>query len=70
MPTTTLVRMPLTTMAHSTDSTTGLGSKESAVFANDPLEVGSKTQELILDIRKRKGLKVEMPVLSDYEDKL
>merc|ERR1719201_992599 len=36
----------------------------------DPLEVGSKTQELILDIRKRKGLKVEMPVLSDYEDKL
>jgi elongation factor 2 len=36
----------------------------------DPLEIGSKTQELILDIRKRKGLKVEMPVLSDYEDKL
>jgi len=34
------------------------------------LEAGSKMQELILQIRKRKNLKVEMPALGDYLDKL
>merc|ERR1719262_1978531 len=34
------------------------------------LEKGSKLEEMILKIRERKHLKVEMPVLSDYLDKL
>merc|ERR1719291_1673574 len=36
----------------------------------NPLEEGSKMQELILGIRKRKNIKVEMPKLADYLDKL
>ena len=35
-----------------------------------PLEKGSKLEELMLTIRKRKGLKVEPPSLGDYYDKL
>jgi elongation factor 2 len=34
------------------------------------MEKGSKMEELILGIRKRKNLKVEMPALGDYLDKL
>merc|ERR1711904_410038 len=34
------------------------------------LEAGSKMQEMILKIRERKHIKVAMPVLSDYLDKL
>jgi elongation factor 2 len=34
------------------------------------MEKGSKMEEMILKIRDRKHLKVEMPVLSDYLDKL
>lgn len=34
------------------------------------MEKGSKMEEMILKIRERKHLKVEMPVLSDYLDKL
>merc|ERR1719324_874632 len=34
------------------------------------MEKGSKMEEMILKIRERKKLKVEMPVLSDYLDKL
>ncbi|CAE7038913.1 unnamed protein product [Symbiodinium sp. CCMP2592] len=34
------------------------------------LDKGSKMEELILAIRKRKNLKVEMPALGDYLDKL
>jgi len=34
------------------------------------LEKGSKMEELVLGIRKRKSLKVEMPSLTDYLDKL
>merc|ERR1712100_149659 len=34
------------------------------------MEVGSKIEELILKTRKRKNLKVEMPKLGDYLDKL
>jgi len=34
------------------------------------LEAGSKMEEMILNIRKRKNLKVAMPVLGDYLDKL
>jgi len=36
----------------------------------DAMVEGTKTQDLILKVRKRKGLKVEMPVLADYNDKL
>jgi len=39
-------------------------------ITGDPLADGSKTQELVLNIRKRKNIKVEMPVLSNYLDKL
>merc|ERR1712038_1000457 len=34
------------------------------------MDSGSKMQELVLGVRKRKNLKVEMPVVSDYFDKL
>merc|ERR1711988_279587 len=34
------------------------------------LDAGSKEGAMVLDIRKRKGLKVEMPVLTEYLDKL
>merc|ERR1719266_2946243 len=36
----------------------------------DATQEGSKMEELILQVRKRKNLKVEMPVVSDYMDKL
>jgi len=36
----------------------------------DCLQDGSKMQELVLNVRKRKNLKVEMPKLGDYLDKL
>merc|ERR1712050_9874 len=36
----------------------------------DALQDGSKMQELVLGIRKRKNIKVEMPKLGDYLDKL
>jgi len=36
----------------------------------DALEEGSKLQDLILKTRKRKNIKVEMPKLADYLDKL
>ena len=31
---------------------------------------GSQTNKICLEGRKRKGLKVEMPDIKDYEDKL
>jgi len=36
----------------------------------DCMQVGGKMEELVLQIRKRKNLKVEMPKLGDYLDKL
>ncbi|KAL4421827.1 hypothetical protein ABPG77_001616 [Micractinium sp. CCAP 211/92] len=36
----------------------------------DPLQAGSQTNQIVLDIRKRKGLKPEPSALSEYEDKL
>jgi elongation factor 2 len=36
----------------------------------DPMQAGSKSYDLMIDIRKRKGLKPEPPVFSDYYDKL
>merc|ERR1712137_1485544 len=36
----------------------------------DAMQAGGKVQEKVLEIRKRKNLKVEMPALSEYYDKL
>ncbi|KAG7631017.1 Ribosomal protein S5 domain 2-type fold [Arabidopsis suecica] len=40
------------------------------MMSSDPLETGSQAATLVADIRKRKGLKLQMTPLSDYEDKL
>jgi elongation factor 2 len=40
------------------------------VLLGDPFEKGSKAESILLGIRKRKGLKQEMPALDDYFDKL
>merc|ERR1712125_90754 len=36
----------------------------------DAMQAGGKVQEKVLEIRKRKNLKVEMPALAEYYDKL
>lgn len=36
----------------------------------DPLQSGSQAANLITDIRKRKGIKLEVQPLGEYEDKL
>jgi elongation factor 2 len=40
------------------------------VMGADPLSAGSQTNTLVLDIRKRKGIKPEVQPLGEYEDKL
>jgi elongation factor 2 len=40
------------------------------VMGADPLAAGSQANTIVLDIRKRKGLKPEPAPLADYEDKL
>uniref|UniRef100_A0AC35TZK1 Elongation factor 2 n=1 Tax=Rhabditophanes sp. KR3021 TaxID=114890 RepID=A0AC35TZK1_9BILA len=40
------------------------------ILPGDPLEVGSKPYQIVLDTRKRKGLKIELPSLDNYYDKL
>lgn len=40
------------------------------VIMGDPLEIGSKAQELVLGVRKRKNIKVEMPLIADFNEKL
>ncbi|KAJ1547393.1 Elongation factor 2, partial [Cladochytrium tenue] len=40
------------------------------IMPGDVLQKGSKLEELVLGVRKRKGLKVEMPKFDDYYDKL
>merc|ERR1719323_2585125 len=40
------------------------------VMPGDAVEEGGKLQELALAVRKRKNIKVEMPALGDYLDKL
>lgn len=37
---------------------------------DDPLKDGTRTNELVKAIRKRKGVKEEIPPLNEYEDKL
>jgi len=40
------------------------------LIQTDPLEKGSKAEAIMLEIRERKGLKVEHPDLQDYIDRL
>jgi len=40
------------------------------VVPTDPMTPGSKTYEILMETRKRKGLKVSLPELGDYLDKL
>jgi len=40
------------------------------LIATDPLEKGTKAEAIMLDIRERKGLKVEHPDIADYIDRL
>jgi len=40
------------------------------VITYDPFEAGSKSEVLISEIRKRKGLKPGIPSLDNYLDKL
>ena len=39
------------------------------IINQDPFDVKSKAYEITMNIRKRKGLKLELPVLNDYIDK-
>lgn len=41
-----------------------------ALIDADPLKPDSMSNKVVLAIRKRKGLKEGIPVLSDYEDKM
>jgi len=41
-----------------------------AIMDNDPLKEGSLTNKIIIATRKRKGLKEETPLLSNFADKL
>jgi len=36
----------------------------------NPMKEGTKTYDIIMATRKRKGLKVELPVFENYYDKL
>jgi len=40
------------------------------VLNGDPLEDGSQANKLMMEVRKRKGMKEEIPQLNDYYDKL
>ncbi|EFO94690.1 hypothetical protein CRE_08552 [Caenorhabditis remanei] len=40
------------------------------VLPGDPLEIGSKPNQIVMDIRKRKGLKEGIPALDNYLDKM
>jgi len=40
------------------------------VVNGDPLEVGSKPYEIMMETRKRKGLKESLPDLTNFLDKL
>jgi len=40
------------------------------VFPGDPLEAGSRTYQVVQDIRKRKGMKEGLPDLTQYLDKM
>jgi elongation factor 2 len=39
-------------------------------LGGDPLEPGTKANEIVMAVRKRKGLKMEIPPLENFIDKL
>jgi len=39
-------------------------------MSGDPLEVGSKSNDIVEGIRKRKGLKPGIPLLENFVDKM
>jgi elongation factor 2 len=41
-----------------------------AIINSDPFEEGSKANEIVKQVRKRKGLKEELPKFEDFNDKL
>eukprot|EP00483_Globobulimina_turgida_P001614 UN01616 len=40
------------------------------IVSGDPFTEGSLSHKILMDTRKRKGLKVSLPVFSDYYDKV
>ena len=40
------------------------------ILQTDPLEAGSKSNQLMEEIQKRKGFKIGIPALENYLDKL
>jgi elongation factor 2 len=40
------------------------------ILSMDPLQPGTMTNTIVTDIRSRKGLKPEVPPISEFEDKL
>jgi elongation factor 2 len=40
------------------------------VMSENPLEPGTRTYDLVKAIRQRKGLKEDVPPISEYEDRL
>jgi len=40
------------------------------VITGDPFDEGSMSNKIVMDVRKRKGLKMVLPVFGDYYDKL
>ncbi|GLJ20567.1 hypothetical protein SUGI_0374270 [Cryptomeria japonica] len=40
------------------------------MMGSDPLEHGTQAQKLVLDVRKRKGIKEKMKPLFEFENKL
>ena len=40
------------------------------MMESDPLDAASPAGKIVSGIRRRKGLREQVPVLSDYEDKL
>jgi len=40
------------------------------MMTGNPLEAGTKANEIVAGIRKRKGLKLEVPTLDHFVDKL
>ena len=41
-----------------------------SLVGGDLMEEGSQANRIVMDVRKRKGLKMELPDFGDYYDKL
>jgi len=40
------------------------------IMKDDPLDKKSRTYKILMETRKRKGLKEEIPIISEYTDKM